>query len=52
MEQLMNHGFNKLTNLHDCNSCFSRDSSLQKNRKNYVKQDNVQKNMESVQCHL
>jgi len=37
MEQLMNHGFNKLATLHDFNSCYSRDSSLQKNSKNYVK---------------
>jgi len=22
MEQPMNHGFNKLTNLHDCNTCY------------------------------
>ena len=36
MEQTMNHEF--LTNLLDCNSCYSRDSSLQKNSKNYVKQ--------------
>jgi len=28
MEQLMNHGFNKLTNLHDCSSCNCKDSSL------------------------
>jgi len=31
LEQPMNHGFIKLTNLHDC--------SLQKNSKNYVKND-------------
>jgi len=37
MEQTMNHGFNKLTNLLNCNFCYSRDSSLQKNSKNYVK---------------
>ena len=37
LEQPMNHGFNKLTNLHDCNTCYSRDSSLQKNSKYYVK---------------
>jgi len=24
MEQLMKHGFNKLTNLHDCSSCYRR----------------------------
>jgi len=37
MEQTMNHGFNKLTNLLDCNSCYSRDSSLQKTAKIMLK---------------